>query len=98
MSQVYISGHQQVVAAIDGKIVRDDNISIECINGADHNGLCFLNSVGPYNAKSLVKTLEDDFPAPKSISNSSLRSRSRSRSKKISSKKKSSKKKSSKKK
>ena len=94
MSQVYLSGHQQVVAAIDGKVVRDDNVSIECINGADDNGLCFLNGLGPSKTKTLMKTLEDDFPSGKAISKASFPSlfRARSRSKKNKSKKNKSKK------
>ena len=72
MNQSYFEGHSQNFQAINGEVIHDDNTSIKCQQDQDGNTLCILDA--PTCDKSLIETLENDFPLAKLSSRSTKKS------------------------
>ena len=63
MSQVYIMNNQRQMVAVNGEVIQDESVNLEC-----NDGLCILTT--STNPNSLIKTLEKDFPLSTLRSNS----------------------------
>jgi len=72
MNESYLKGHSQYFKSINGKIIDSDNTFIQCQQNNNGDTLCILNS--PANDKSLIETLETDFPLAKSCGKSRKKS------------------------
>ena len=68
MDELYFKGHSEYFKSINDKIIDNHNISVQCQQNNNGDTLCILNS--PTNDKSLIETLEMDFPLAKSCDKS----------------------------
>lgn len=88
MSDTYFESQSHNFKSVNGKVIENDTKTKKCYKGFDGKALCILNA--PTLKKSLMETLEDDYPVDnmqkklskkKSKAKSKINSKSKKRSK-----------------